>query len=337
MHAATIWRLTIIIPILIIVLLILKECSSDTPDLTSSVTTVVRTHRQRSDYWSAHVDRSDPANEADRRRYEMLRTTPLPQRSRSTPRTIPVAHLPRLIIAAQELIRSQGALPHAWAWEHVRASALSVGSRIPLELMPDDYALMTGEVSGAHYDWRRHRIGIRREYVQGGYRELTVEEIAAILIHECTHATYHTEVLEHTGYTRMELEHVLNTCDDTSFMDRFATEALAHVNEQVWIETHPIPLTPRSRYQHPIYDGAHRWIHEERDSAHAYASTIYRYDGVHGDAPLNGHSAVFCGPIVVKNSSPLGRRFYPSDVAPELLVDLFDALPLITRYAPLGW
>jgi hypothetical protein len=224
---------------------------------------------------------------------------------------------------AKNLIGSQGALTGSWNWPDVQNSVRSFGTVVSLAdgslMMPDDDSAV------AMYDQQRHALLLWPSQV----RKLNDEEFASTLVHEATHRESDLRSGERSGLTQREINALCNLCADASLMYDFSSEALAFLNQGRWYAARGNEkLIASVRYDHDVLRLAVKAGSGRAEDLEAFGLKVRDY--VRNEfmaVQQSQHKPVLkCGVPRVMRGPQKGDFFFPSDIAPEILVPLLDRI-----------
>jgi hypothetical protein len=225
--------------------------------------------------------------------------------------------------AAQRLVIDQPHLEDAWRWSDVRRAVEQFGNTIPIKAAGPREPL--AGVAGFAYEFLNGELVVFPDTLRAG----SIEHVAEVLVHEATHVVFARRVLETTKLTPKELTGLCTMCADVDTEVRFATEALAYRNEAVWIDERApesidaSPIAALLRAALDALDGGPG----ARAVFAAYLRQVDEMSAGPQRAEAAKHHAIgVCGPPVVARGPRHGEYFFPSDVARDFLVPLFDAI-----------
>lgn len=224
-----------------------------------------------------------------------------------------------LIQKAQKLVAAQGKLTGAWSWDEVAQTVASLGKDIQIVTTPTDDLRAT---------FQYLPVSNSLQISTGSIKKMSLHAIASGLVHESTHVVFLGEALRMTGFTRMEYMWISQRCQDVSIADTFADEAMAYQNQAAWCaaDGHACgdSVVPGSILDTALKAHAGR-LEDRRELAQKFATFAVDNSKTACDKVNGMHMT--CEPMAIVRGHKRGSFFFPTDVAPEILVPLLDLVP----------
>ena len=223
--------------------------------------------------------------------------------------------------AAQRLVAAHDPVAGMWRGAEVQAVVAEFGNRIPFIHVP----------GGASPDGHQVYMGYNPQGVLAIGTRVTqaysVSTLAALLVHEATHAVFLQLFLDRTGLSLPEFMKMISWCRDINLIETFSTEALAYANQQVWCDLPEYTSDPC----HPDVLQDMRTIRAARqdpDALTTFAKFMRSLAYARRNQPERDAQGTVmgCGPPIVQRGPDVGTFFFPSDIAPGYLVPLLDAV-----------
>jgi len=210
-----------------------------------------------------------------------------------------------------------------WHWDQVVETIEAIGTDSPfLDAKASHYTLPEGALSYVSYPEATVFYTTAEAIVSD-----TPERLAALIVHEATHAVFDREMRRLSGLSIQELALIANQCPDFLSMFLFATESVAFHNQASFMEC--MGSTDRDRFtgkMGEILSGMIDGFRGDMD-VHRHVGTLvqdyisFEIWQQHHERPV---PRVTCGPPYIMHDPHRGMRFYPSDVAPDIVVPLME-------------
>jgi len=215
---------------------------------------------------------------------------------------------------AKQMIARQANLPGAWNWLRVQGAVHAIGDQIPLRFLNQGRVMVPAI---AYYEVRNGNLYVLPDKIKG----FPVEFIAGLLVHEATHAVEIGKAVSISGFTREELFALFTVCGDFGRMLAFSEEALAYRNSALWELAWPKAQdveAPESARELMI--SARRWVAGDLEAAGSFARALQMIASI-GRLQVD---QVQCEPAPIVRGPRSGQLFFPSDIAPEIIVPLLN-------------
>jgi len=228
------------------------------------------------------------------------------------------------IAQAKKLVaqRAGDSYTKIWDFAEVQRSVAMFGSSIPI---CKPLRQMEDATSIAAFDAAQHVLWVWPNAI----RNLDPAWIANLLFHEATHVRFKAEALRLSGYTSDELAAIGLACEDFDSIWKFSTEALAFMNQGLWLEQARPDKPPFPDYfMETLRQGA-RQAQGDAAALKEFAAHMADYAArsqANGKRNSSFPRGIKCWPAPVIRGPRRGELFSPTDVAPDRLTPLIMAL-----------
>lgn len=233
---------------------------------------------------------------------------------------------------AVELALSVSAPSGAWRWADVRATLRELGRLIRLRRASG--SMLDPAVTDINYGMLFDELVLR-----DGIEDVDVEQLAAAVAHEATHAVFARVLWDSLGMRASELNILVLLCNDTDFATRIVSEAIAYLNQALFMDRRPNGGALID--EHPEQAVLHAALRASADpaQARAFADSVRDYSTRTAAPYVERANTDFgrrdCGPPIALRGARRGMYVLPTDAVPDLDASLRDALaPVMLTGAP---
>jgi len=286
------------------------------------------THASRPARWVTNADVQEPASSATLHRFQGLTSNWNGAPDRSGSPNLEAAVRERVNRAVAEILATD-ALPGSWQWPSIRETARLVGNRLPLLQMTRSATAGSNAVYMGYEEFGE----VFR--VSNAIMEESQDFATSAVIHELTHRVVSKNTQAQSRLSLQEHVTLLMRCADYWSAHQTTSEALAHLNEEVWLlKRHSEGRTMSGQAATRlalIGTSVARIVFGDRASADSGAQEFAGYIRGYVTRASQRHVAQngawrhnACGPVPLLQGARRGQRFWNTDLSPARLVPVFD-------------